>query len=64
LVSEVVAELMAEDSPPAASKPTRKMVLTEAFERLARKVKELPAAGPQKELKAIIAEIANLLRLT
>ena len=64
LVSQVVAELMAEDHSPTASKPTRGQILVEVIRRLRKSVcKALPSTKARKEIEDIIVEFANLLRL-
>lgn len=58
LLSDVVAELMADDSPPAASKPSRKQLVAEAFQRLRASV---AAKEPVKQIDGLIDELEKLV---
>jgi hypothetical protein len=60
LLSDVVAELMADASPPKASKPSRKQLVAAAFQRLRASV---AAEEPVKQIDDLITELEKLLKI-
>ena len=60
LLSDVVAELMADDSPPAASKPNHKKLVAAAIRRLRASV---AAKDPVKQIDGLITELEKLLKV-
>lgn len=60
LLSDVVAELMADDSPPAASKPNHKQLVAAALQRLRASV---AAKDPVKQIVGLITELEKLLKV-
>jgi hypothetical protein len=59
LVTGIVAELMAEDSPPTASKPTHKQFVAAALGRLRSSV---TAKDPVEQIYGLITELEKLLK--
>lgn len=60
LISDVVAELMANDSPPGASKPSHKQRVAAALGRLRASV---TAKDPVKQIYGLITELETLLKI-
>jgi hypothetical protein len=60
LLSDVVAELMADASPPKASKPSRKQLIASALQRLRASV---AAEEPVKQIDSLITELEKLLKV-
>lgn len=60
LLSDVVAELMADASPPKASKPSRKQFVAAAFQRLRASV---AAEEPVEQINGLITELEKLFKV-
>jgi len=61
LISDVVAELMADETSAVSSKPNRKQLLGETI----RRIRELNAAGgAQEQIGILLNELETLLKLS